>query len=208
MKSSVQKRSTRLGVLGLVGAAALTLMAPAGAFATSNDGDGANSSPKTPSSTFVIPRDGANTDPTKPIPYATVWTPNNSGNGVLQGASTGNNITNRFYSNVSWWGGGTSARIDRGSASSYISGPLPVALTQSNSTQKWWAGGVGVSASVPGGVGFSASGSEARFSVDNNGGPVNVIYGGIEFGGLIFTINQSMSSSYSGSGQAYQWETN
>ncbi len=192
-------RTKKLGVASIVAVAAagLLALAPTAAFADDVDNDPGKLAevqvlPEGPlSSTYTVPLP----EPGVVYPFATVW-----GTGTLAASGTTNitppggstgGLRASFSSPVAAYNSGTFFQV-HGTSQGIWLGSSPFNASSITLTDTLWAGGISPTVSAgPVGAGFYTDGATFTYSTSlNNAYVLNHSYTGLEFSGLIFTINE------------------
>jgi hypothetical protein len=124
----------------------------------------------------------------------------------VSSSSSGQSVYNSFASDISIGNSYTFARVDSGSTLSTFTGPGSGTVT---SDTKFWATGLAITASAPASAGFSIGTAEATYT--GNASDVYTTtteYGGLEFAGPLFTVNQNVTSTWNVGGNTYILTTN
>lgn len=190
----------------LLGATALILVPVAGASAETEN---SSNEPGEYSSSLVI-RDADSVQDTENgvTPKANVpGTPAlSNGNYTIRSSGSGQNIYNTFVSNITLSGAGTKAKVNSGSFTSRWNRGGTGNVKMSN---RYWANGVGITASVPAGVSASVGSSEVVFSHSANKVKESFMsVQGATFNGLLTAVNQSVTAQWKVGTSSYVLETN
>lgn len=143
------------------------------------------------------------TDDAGIAPMAT--TPSQVGLHRISASTSGSGIRNTFATDIRISNAATHARVESGATISTFLGSGTGNVTV---VDHFWANGISVSASVPAGLGFSASGNEADYVGTARGvGSTSNVYGGLEFSGLLFNVSQNVTSTWNVGPSTFSWTT-